>query len=66
MELILQQNTATEWRFEAAKRFAAPKNLGEFIARIPILIAQFYDHLLFEFNFQLTWFLRRLIFNQNY
>lgn len=62
MELVLQQNKVVSWQFEASKKFAAPKNLGEFIMQIPSAVVRFSDHVIFEVKFQIFWFLRRLIF----
>jgi hypothetical protein len=63
MELILQQNTAVGWTFEAKKRLATPKNIGEILTRVPFLLATIYDNLHFEINYQITWFLRKLLFS---
>jgi hypothetical protein len=63
MELVIQQNPIISWRFEAHKKLEAPKNIGEFIVRIPPSIYRFIDDVNFEVTFQLFWLLRRIIFN---
>jgi len=62
MELVLQQNQVVTWKFEAGKKLAAPKNIGEFIVGIPGNIERLIDSLSFEITYRLSWFLRRVIF----
>lgn len=62
MELVLQSNPMIKWQFIAAKKLEAPKNIGEFIVRIPAILSATIDQLRFEMIFQCSWFLRRLIF----
>jgi hypothetical protein len=62
MELVLQRNQAVTWSFEATKKFEAPKNIGEFIIRIPGNIERLTDFFSFEVTYRLSWFLRRVIF----
>lgn len=63
MELVLNSNPVVDWKFEAAKRLEAPRNLWEFIIRIPSLITKGYDQAEFEVSFRVAWFLRKIIFN---
>ncbi len=62
MELVLQQNQVVTWRFEAGKKLATPKNIGEFIVSIPGNIERLIDALSFEVTYRASWFLRRVIF----
>lgn len=63
MELVIQQNPVISWSLVQRKKLEAPKNVGEFIVRIPSSIIRFVDCFSFEVTFQLCWLLRRMIFS---